>query len=399
MAQRTKHDGAGRSVGRSLGESTIDIRAAKLRDREKQNKLTTNLMTALSAIKPTIVQAQRIMKIIEELDQKLEYESILTFEFLSMFLDLQSVLSKRPEAQKLSPILLKKLNELAIAENEFDTKKGDVTAEWGEDYKPKLRNTIRYIIDRPEEYQTLKSLSQNEKIDEETVEFLEIIRSLRVMTLKRLSTGADEQDLHEKQLKELKFKISEAQKQKSSKEEELRNLQRERAKHTQEKNEQIRALQASQEELKRTEQEKLDSMQRDFNNTREKENRINTEIETKLKDQLAKEKQELKTKVDNNKTAISSKNGVLSQAKSKMKGGIDEYDSQLKKKRAELISTQVLIVLLPQRLIGSLLSGIGFKGRTSKGKERVDGEAEQDQVRERSQQKNRGGVARKTQSY
>jgi hypothetical protein len=57
----------------------------KMQNKEIQGTLTKNLEQAYSTIKPTIIQAQRILKIVDDVVKKFNITKFLNFEFLKHF--------------------------------------------------------------------------------------------------------------------------------------------------------------------------------------------------------------------------------------------------------------------------------------------------------------------------
>jgi hypothetical protein len=61
--------------------------SAKQKNKDHQKELTLSILNAYSAIKPTIVQAQRMVKIIESLCEQITVAKYLNFKFVKNFVD------------------------------------------------------------------------------------------------------------------------------------------------------------------------------------------------------------------------------------------------------------------------------------------------------------------------
>ena len=70
-----------------LKERIKEFEANKQRKKQKQISLTNNLKQAYNAIKPTIIQAQRILKIVENLEEKIALSKYLNYDFMKFFVD------------------------------------------------------------------------------------------------------------------------------------------------------------------------------------------------------------------------------------------------------------------------------------------------------------------------
>lgn len=68
-------------------ENEEEERQKRIDAKERQLLLTKNLQNAYSAIKPTNIQGQRILKIVETVQKKLEMAKYLDYRFLDNFVD------------------------------------------------------------------------------------------------------------------------------------------------------------------------------------------------------------------------------------------------------------------------------------------------------------------------
>merc|ERR1711988_1998636 len=84
----------------------------KKEKKESQKELTQALLNAYSAIKPTIIQAQRILKIIDRLCEEISVCRYLNYRFVKHFKDEESV-----KASGLDVELVDQLSENSVLKN------------------------------------------------------------------------------------------------------------------------------------------------------------------------------------------------------------------------------------------------------------------------------------------
>jgi len=191
-----------------------------------QNNKTVQLlsqMTALNVSKPTNVEAQRILTIIEALIEKVTIAAYLDGEFMGYFSDT----SKSKVTEEFLSMVTEKTGKMLMKEGEYETKlrpyllaqenaekinEVDKSEEGAMPYpeltkvtRNNVRNLVRCLQDNPPDFDAIRSRKRN--IWEEYEEFLNCLRSVRVIMLKKLSTSAEEENYHIKQIQELKLKI------------------------------------------------------------------------------------------------------------------------------------------------------------------------------------------------
>lgn len=261
---------------------------ARFEIKDKQKNLTENLTTAYSAIKPTIIQAQRILKIVDALHNKIDMTKYLNYEFLSHFVDELSLASSNlqplVEELEMHPRTMKYMGEIAriqheiynlkaedyqsVSEVDFEEEEEDSfrreedefsekepseeeneedraakeeriekVLQYREELSGKFRNFLRFLAKNPNEMTKVKQLNGSHNEEKQYIDAMDCMASLRMIYLKKLSTGYDEDQQHQKQLEELLDKIERYKATKEKKRDELSKLRKEKDKYRIEQNE------------------------------------------------------------------------------------------------------------------------------------------------------------------
>ena len=226
----------------------------KKEKKESQKELTQALLNAYSAIKPTIIQAQRILKIIDRLCEEIMICRYLNYRFVKHFKDDESLKASGLEldlVDQLSPnSILKNLGSLAeklqeiielrggredqsisdeqeVSEGSDSQENDDDGASDDEDNKRKeeeensmkiqaiqvevakvFRTLVADLLYKKKDYEVLKRQNTNYNDSEMYNDVLDCLTSLRAIYLKKLSTAHDEEVTSAKMLEDYKKKVS-----------------------------------------------------------------------------------------------------------------------------------------------------------------------------------------------
>jgi len=291
------------------------------RDDDRESKPTTQkaiqtkntnkireIMSTFSASKPTNVDAQRIVCVIDALVEKVqtlqyldsdlfnslndkartqEKEELLaqltanTHTFLSRELDLEI---------KLKPLLT---GQESIDKTNDETNQASEFANLLSTTAKNLRNLIREVQNNPRDLDILKRLRKNTPL-EDYEDFLTYLRGLRLLMLKRLSTSVEEQASHDKQKEELDRKIQLWERTKNNKELELRNLKKEKEKFISEKDEELNKLKAQIEEIEMNKKRRIEDIQSESSKDHAAMKKSFEEKDAQLKKQLKALEDDLK---------------------------------------------------------------------------------------------------------
>ena len=225
----------------------------KKEKKESQKELTQALLNAYSAIKPTIIQAQRILKIIDRLCEEISVCRYLNYRFIKHFkddeslkasgqdIDLVDTLSQNSVFKNLGTTAEKLLEIIEIgggkedesiqdddelsdqgsdSENDEDGGSDDDDNKRKEDEENNMkiqaiqvevgkvfRTLVADLQYKKKDYDTLKRLNTNFNDSEMYNDVLDCLTSLRAIYLKKLSTAHDEEVTSAKMLEDYKKKV------------------------------------------------------------------------------------------------------------------------------------------------------------------------------------------------
>lgn len=244
--------------------------------KQVQQELTQNLVKTYSAIRPTIIQAQRILKVFEGLEENMRWLKLITHDRL-MTEDHQT---PGCELARLK-LILKSQSET------FQTLKGE------RDNLITDKNTLEEIQDLETESDNIEIQELSQQIDAKTGQITELkyafgknvrlfvraakkagkwsevegselmedvhgfLVSLKFLFLKKLSTGFDEEEFHRRQISGLKELIATKESRVEQEEAELRLLKEKRGKDNLRKKNEIDRLVK---ELAQVQQDRKDSL-------------------------------------------------------------------------------------------------------------------------------------------
>lgn len=322
--------------------------------KSQQNNRTAQLlseMTRANMSKPTNVEAQRILTIIEALIEKVTIAAHLDGEFMGNFSDTSK--SKVTEefltmvTEKTGKMLMKqgdfenKLRPFLLAsESQEKTNEIDKSEQGGIDFpelckqtRTNVRNLVRCLQDTPPDLDAIKGKKKN--IWDEYEEFLNCLRSIKVIMLKKLSTSAEEENVHIKQIQELKIKIKDHEANKNTKEGELQNIKKERSKYTTERNEELNKLKGDIQEVKNKKKQRKDEADAQSKLIIDAALKAFNEKEAKKKEALKLLKESLAETIKKNKTEEEQLKKKKQQGEAQLKEVIESYDVTMEKKTAE----------------------------------------------------------------
>jgi len=333
------------------------------RDDDRESKPTTqkaiqtkntnkirDIMSTFSASKPTNVDAQRIVCVIDALVEKVqilqyldsdlfnslndkartqEKEELLaqltanTHTFLSRELDLEV---------KLKPLIT---GQESVDKTNDETNQASEFANLISTTAKNLRNLIREVQNNPRDMDILKRLRKSSAL-EDYEDFLTYLRGLRLLMLKRLSTSVEEQASHDKQKEELDRKIQLWERTKNNKELELRNLKKEKEKFITEKDEELNKLKAQIEEIEMNKNKKMADLQSESSKDHAAMKKSFEEKDAQLKKQLKALEDDLKDVRAKNKAEEYSLREKKGRDEGFLKEIIDQYDDMMEHKEQEI---------------------------------------------------------------
>ncbi|KAM3142601.1 hypothetical protein pb186bvf_005260 [Paramecium bursaria] len=295
-----------KTMEQGMGETRKPIQRSL---QENHQEILNNLMSTIVG-KPTIVEAQRVLKVIDQLILNLETFMYLDADLVQRF---YSGKFQKDIIQNLTEETLQLLQKQAEIEQKFKfyvnldqvNKEGEEIDEAKKQESERLekllqenfRNLIRRIQHSPKDLEILRLLKSN--LNPELNDLVHCVKCIRIVMLKKLSTAEEEQRNHVAQLEDLKQKISSYEKTKNQCEQDLQKLRSERAIKTNEKKEEIERLKSAIAEVKAT-KVKRQTMLKDDTNTKlgvlekdhkSKEDKLGTEFDL-LKKRFQKMKEE-----------------------------------------------------------------------------------------------------------
>ncbi|CAD8160795.1 unnamed protein product [Paramecium octaurelia] len=276
-------------------------------------------LTASIVGKSIIVEAQRIVKVLDQLIEDIEYCIYLDTELITRF-----SISKfqKDEKLQLTEETIKILQRQAELEQKFRQYANLQTAigqgeEMEESKKVEsdrleqalqenfkiLRRRMQHI---PKEFEILKSMKKN--VNNELNDYLHGVKCLRTLMLKKLSITQAEKSIQIKQFENIKSNIEEQEKTKLYLEQDLYKLKQQNSRNLEEMKEQAEKLKQGLNNLKIEKQQNTDSIKNQIKsqfqylekNQQTKINELQTELQilkqkfNKLKDENTQEETKLK---------------------------------------------------------------------------------------------------------
>lgn len=196
-----------------------------IQEAKKRNiEIINNLKQTLG--KPTIVEAQRTLKIMEKLIDRIAIAMNLDSEFVIKFNEInnpQKFKLNKTLVQELPPELLDSLVAQAKMESEFRTfaqleqqiKDGEIVEEEKMKEYDRVRKDMAYTFKtlvrvcekHPHQIETLKSLKNSANPNVELSNIHEGLSNYKIIMQKMLATAAEEDESHTRLVGELNLKI------------------------------------------------------------------------------------------------------------------------------------------------------------------------------------------------
>ena len=349
--------------------------SAKQKNKDHQKELTLSILNAYSAIKPTIVQAQRMVKIIESLCEQITVAKYLNYKFVKNFVDDEALQNSELDSDLVSQlsqnstfkylrllaidvieVVIKKGGEDAVSEAEDDESGGSsqnsdsdeeqdnseedqakVVAEENEiqiaNYQEHIasvfRSLVKDLLHKKKDFEIIKALNKTPNESEMYVDVVDCLTSLRAIYLKKLSTGSDEERAHVSLLNELGGKIEAHEGVKKQKQDDLTRLKLDRAKTNAQKNEEINKLKKELEEVKTRESDKTDDLKKKSEEKLSLNDKNHAQTAAKLEEVLKKAKKELEEKKKQNTETENILKKKKVNAENRLENSIKDYDREM----------------------------------------------------------------------
>lgn len=339
----------------------------------RNNNKIKEIMTTFSASKPTNVDAQRIVCVLDSLIEKV---SILQY----VDSDLLNSISDKGRSQEKEELLAQLTNNthlLLMREQDCEARLKPLIT--GQDNADKtndeanpalefgnlvsstaknLRNLIRELENNPRDIEILKRLRKNAQV-EDYEEFLTYLRGLRLLMLKRLSTSVEEQASHDKQKEELDRKIQLWERTKNNKELELRNLKKEKERYITEKDEELAKLRAQIEEIEMDKNKRMHDLDSESKKDQEAMSKNFDDRKTHLEKQLQALENELKELRAKNKAEEHALRDKKARDEGFLKEIIEQYDEMMETKEKEIDDLETDLQKI-QKEISDYQEGLGI---------------------------------------
>jgi len=308
------------------------------------------IMSTFSASKPTNVDAQRIVCVIDALVEKVQILQYLDSDLFNSLNDkartqekeellaqltsnTNSFLSRELDLEvKLKPLLT---GQESIDKTNDETNQASEFANLISATAKNLRNLIREVQNNPRDVDILKRLRKNSAL-EDYEDFLTYLRGLRLLMLKRLSTSVEEQASHDKQKEELDRKIGLWERTKNNKNLELKNLKEEKDKFITEKDEELNKLKYQIEEIEMNKNKKMADLQSESAKDHAAMKKSFEDKDAQLRKQLKALEDDLKDVRAKNKAEEYSLREKKGRDEGFLKEIIDQYDDMMENKEQEI---------------------------------------------------------------
>lgn len=291
--------------------------------------------------KPTNIDAQRILAIMDELREKLTYLSVATPQVLAM---LQSEEGQAVQ-ESVGPELMKQLTEqtrleelyvVANANADRDFGHSDEGEEVREEEHSLKKNTLELCRKMREKIRTQPNIVQELKSFQErdatrnVIQFLKTLTDMQELTLKRLTTTVEEERSRTELLEHYKNREAEASKRRQQLEKDLNHVRRESERAQSVRTETLTKLKADLLDVRDSKQERMAALR--------------TRYETRMREHeaaFAAKEEELRKKIDalkdankkarhNNEVDEDGQKNKAQIERVRVHGVIQHYDGQVK---------------------------------------------------------------------
>lgn len=331
--------------------------------KKKQSDLTSNLKKTYGHIRPTIIQAQRILKVIESLLSKMEFlypmtssltQSVKTDELNTMGLDTKKLMIAMAEQEV---VLFELKHELVIQENLYLAMKeeerelneeSESRQEVNEEHEELLRETkskqlkiveqaqkmkklvrlaIRHFEKEVNDFTMLKQLSNKYPGESVMKDAYDCIQSLYFLFMKKLSTGFDEEESHKMLLQNLYSNVKDNTQLLEAKEKELNQIKNERKEENERLNTEINSLKNQLMTMKEDEKAKTRDLLDESQKVKEINKQEHEERKQKLTEAIEKIKKELDDIEKKNLEEESNQTKQNDDISKRLENLISEYDN------------------------------------------------------------------------
>lgn len=348
---------------RNIEEENKKRKEQRETKKKKQYDLTNNLKKTYGHIRPTIIQAQRILKVIENLLLKMEFlcpltsslvQNISTEELDSMGIETKKLLVAMAEQEV---VLFELKHELVIQENLYLAMKeeerelnddNESKQEVNEEHEELLLETkskqlkieeqaqkikklvclaIRHFERESRDFAILRQLTNKHPGETIMKDAYDCIQSLYYLFMKKLSTGYDEEESHRMLLQNLFSNVKDNTLLLEAKEKELAEIKNERKDENERLNNEINSLKNQLGTMKEDEKSKTKAYIDESDKVKESNRLEHEERKKKLSDAIEKIKKELD---DIEKRNFEEENNLTKQnddMSKRLENLISEYDN------------------------------------------------------------------------
>ncbi|CAD8087852.1 unnamed protein product [Paramecium sonneborni] len=331
-----------KGIQNQLGKPTENVLSenkAKLQHKSfhgEHEQILFNLTSSITG-KFIIVEAQRSVKVLDQLIQDIEFCLYLDAEFIARFqvgkYSKDQKLQITEETIKLLQLQAELEQKFKVYANfnimitqgeEFDESKKQESEKLEHLLQENFKNLLRRMQRCPKDFEILKGIKRNLNI--ELSEYLYGIKCLKILFLKELSITQAEKNIQIQQFQNIKSKVEEQEKVKRQLEQDLYNLKQQNSINTDVMKAEIEKLKQALQKLKNEKKQQVNSLQ---DQLKSQYNILEKSQQTKI-DQLQAELQGLRSKFiklrDENaqeETKLKRLNIIQDQA---LQEGVQNYD-------------------------------------------------------------------------
>lgn len=287
--------------------------------------------------KPTNVDAQRILAIMDELKEKLTFLSVITGPVLD---NLQNQEDSQTATDLLGPELLKqfaeqiRLEELYVVSHQASDgsyTQHEENEENQEDIKLLQKNTLelcRKMKAVPNIVAELRNFQETRP--GAVISFLKTLADMQDLTLKRLTTTVEEERSRQELLKHYNLREEEASKRKGQLDKDLNHIRRERERASSVRTDQLTKLKADLLDIKVNSTENMKDLRRRYEERMKVHQEAFNSREKELKTRIEALKDSNKKLVSASQDEENNKKRQVKRNETEVREGIDKYDTDIK---------------------------------------------------------------------
>jgi hypothetical protein len=293
--------------------------------------------------KPTNIDAQRILSIMDELKEKLTYLAVVTPQVLE---GLQGEEGQAAQ-EALGPDLMRafqeqiNLEELYVVNHTSAEGFSAPHTEEGEEGREELRLLQKNTLELCRKMRALPNVMQQLRDFQETrsqavIQFLKTLDSMQDLTLKRLTTTKEEDASRNELLEHYRQRQEDATRRRNQLETDLANLRRECEKAQSQRTEILTKLKADLLDVKESKKEKMQHLRERYEQRRQKFDDDFAKLEKEYLDKITAMREANKKQRDDNATEEGAqKKGVKTKVRD-VHDLIKNYDTEVKVKVSDL---------------------------------------------------------------